>query len=57
MEVYNSIGRNESYPTYQKPITNPIILYNSYFDDHHVGKEKRSKDRDSLKNTSQVVLR
>lgn len=32
MEVYENIGKGESYPAFQKPTSNPVILYNNYFD-------------------------
>jgi hypothetical protein len=54
MEVSESIGKNESFPAYQKPVNNPLVFYNNYFDDQinvkALGKEKKSRDRESLKN-------
>jgi hypothetical protein len=33
MEVYNNIGKSESFPAYQKPMSTPTVFYNSYFDE------------------------
>ena len=31
MEVYENIGKSESFPAFQKPTNNPVIIYNNYF--------------------------
>ncbi len=33
MEIYENIGKSESYPAYQKPVINPLVFYNNYFDE------------------------
>jgi tubulin polyglutamylase TTLL6/13 len=33
MEVYSNIGKNEFYPSYQRPVSNPVAIYNHYFDE------------------------
>lgn len=58
MEVYENLGKNESFPAYQKPNINPLIFYNNYFDSevlssHQGTKQKRPKDRESIKKPTQ----
>ena len=59
MEVYDNLGKGEQYPDWPKPTNTPVVFYNNYFDEGisplHILKQKKTKDRDSLKNTSQVL--
>ena len=59
MEVYDNLGKGQQYPDWPKPTNTPVVFYNNYFDQEitslQVLKQKKTKDRDSLKNTSQVL--